>query len=130
VALMDWRPLALVAAGAAIGGVLRYVVGYWTVARFGLQASWLATGFINVSGSLLIGVAAELATRGSMSQLARVFFATGILGGYTTFSTYALEIALLTPGSAAMAALYAGGSVGFGVAAALAGAQIARLAVR
>jgi CrcB protein len=127
---MDWRPLALVAAGAAIGGVLRYLVGYWAVARFGVQTSWLATGFINVSGSLLIGVVAELATRGTLSPVARVFLATGILGGYTTFSTFALEIALLTPGSAAMAALYAGGSVGLGVAAALAGVQIVRLAVR
>ena len=127
---MDARALAAVAVGAAIGGVLRYAIGSWTVTRFGLQSSWLATGFINISGSLLIGVVAELATRGSLSQLGRVFFATGMLGGYTTFSTFALEIALLTPGSAAMAALYAGGSVGLGVAAALAGAQLARLAVR
>ncbi len=127
---MDWRSLAVVAAGAALGGVLRYLVGFWTVSRFGLGSSWLATGFINVSGSLLIGIVVELASRGTLSQLGRVFFATGILGGYTTFSTFALEIALLTPGSAAMAALYAGGSVGLGVAAALAGVQIARLAVR
>ena len=127
---MDWRPLALVAGGAAIGGVLRFLIGSWTVARFGLQSSWLATGFINISGSLLIGVVAELVTRGSMSQLARVFVATGILGGYTTFSTFALEIALITPGTAALSALYAGGSVAVGVAAALAGVQLARLAVR
>ena len=127
---MDWRALVAVAAGAALGGVLRYGVGVWTVSRFGLQSSWLATGFINVSGSLLIGAVAELATRGSISPLARVFFATGILGGYTTFSTYALEIALVTPGSAAMAALYAGGSVFLGVGAAVVGSQIARLAVR
>jgi CrcB protein len=127
---VDWRSLAVVAAGAALGGVLRYLVGFWTVSRFGLGSSWLATGFINVSGSLLIGIVVELASRGTLSQLGRVFFATGILGGYTTFSTFALEIALLTPGSAAMAALYAGGRVGLGVAAALAGVQIARLAVR
>jgi len=127
---VDWRSLAAVAVGAALGGVLRYLVGFWTVSRFGVGSSWLATGFINISGSLLIGVVVELATRGTLSQLGRVFFATGILGGYTTFSTFALEIALVTPGSAAMAALYAGGSVGLGVAAALAGVQIARLAVR
>jgi CrcB protein len=126
---MDWRSVALVAAGAAIGGVLRYLVGFWAVSRFGVQTSWLATGFINISGSLLIGVIAQLATLGSISPLARVFVATGILGGYTTFSTFALEIALITPGSAAMAAVYAGGSVALGVGAALLGGGLARLLV-
>jgi CrcB protein len=126
----EWRPVLAVALGAAVGGVLRYLVGSWTVARFGLGSSWLATGFINVSGSLLIGVVAELATRSVVSPLARVFFATGVLGGYTTFSTFALELALLTPGSAAMAALYAGGSVILGVFGALGGFQLARLALR
>ncbi len=127
---MDWRSVALVAVGAAIGGVARYVIGVWTVSRFGVQTGWLATGFINISGSLLIGAVAQLAMQGSVSPIARVFVATGILGGYTTFSTFALEIALLTPGSAAMAAVYAAGSVGLGVLAALAGGQIVRLAVR
>jgi CrcB protein len=120
----------VVAAGAAIGGVLRYVLGAWTVARFGVQTSWLATGFINVSGSLLIGAVAELAMQGTVSPLARVFLATGVLGGYTTFSSFALELALVTPGSAALAAVYAAASVGLGIAAALAGGGIVRLAVR
>ncbi len=127
---MDWRAVAVVAAGAAIGGVLRYVLGAWTVARFGVQTSWLATGFINVSGSLLIGAVAELAMQGTVSPLARVFLATGVLGGYTTFSSFALELALVTPGSAALAAVYAAASVGLGIAAALAGGGIVRLAVR
>ncbi len=128
--MTDWRAIAVVAAGAALGGVLRYVVGSFTVARWGLSTSWLATAFINISGSLMIGVVAELAARGSVSPLVRVFVATGILGGYTTFSTYALEIALLVPGSAAMASVYALGSVALGVGAAAAGVQLARLAVR
>jgi CrcB protein len=127
---MDWRSVALVAVGAAIGGVARYLIGAWTVSRFGVQTGWLATGFINISGSLVIGAVAQLAMQGSVSPIARVFLAIGVLGGYTTFSSFALEIALLTPGSAAMAAVYAAGSVGFGVLAALAGGQIVRLAVR
>jgi CrcB protein len=125
---MDWRALALVAAGGAVGCAMRYAIGAWTVSRFGVQTSWLATGFINVSGSLLIGAVAQLAAQGTFSPLARVFVATGILGGYTTFSTFALEIALLTPGSAAMAAAYAGGSVAAGVGAALLGGGLVRLA--
>jgi CrcB protein len=123
---MDWRSVALVAAGAAVGGVLRYAVGTWTVARFGVQTSWLATGFINLSGSLLIGAVAQLAMQGAVSPLARVFLATGVLGGYTTFSSFALELALVTPGSAALAAAYAGGSVALGVAAALLGGGLVR----
>jgi CrcB protein len=126
---MDWRSVALVAAGAAIGGVLRYLIGAWTVTRFGVQTSWLATGFINVSGSLLIGAVAQLAMTGTVSPLVRVFAAVGILGGYTTFSSFALEIALLTPGSAAMAAIYAGGSVVIGVGAALLGGGLVRAIV-
>jgi CrcB protein len=128
--MTDWRAILAVAAGAAIGGVLRYLIGAWTVTRFGLQASWLGTGVINISGSLLIGVVAELATRGAVAPLARVFLATGILGGYTTFSTFALEIALTVPGSALLAGCYAVGSVSVGVGAALAGVQLARLALR
>ncbi len=128
--MTDWRPLVAVAIGAAIGGVLRYVVGALTIARFGGQVGWVATGFINVTGSLLIGIVVELGTRGSLAPLLRVFLATGVLGGYTTFSTFALEIALLTPGSVASTLAYALGSVVCGTGAALAGVQLARLALR
>ncbi len=128
--MTDWRPLAAVALGAALGGVLRYLISAWTLTRFGPQLSWLGTGFINVSGSLLIGVVIELATRGSLAPLARVFLATGILGGYTTFSTFALEITLLGAGSPLVALGYAAGSVVAGVGAAAAGIQLARLALR
>ncbi len=128
--MIDWRPLCAVAAGAAIGGVLRYLIGAWTVSRFGLPQTWLATGAINISGSLLIGIVLELAAHGRVGPVARVFLATGILGGYTTFSTFALEIALAVPGSALLATVYAAGSVGFGVGAAALGVQLTRLALR
>ncbi len=128
--MSDWRQLVAVAAGAAIGGVLRFVVGAWTVNRFGPTSGWLATGAINVSGSFLIGIVTAVAMQGAISPLARIFLATGVLGGYTTFSTYALEIALGVPGSTLMAWLYAGASVFVGVGAALAGTGVARLALR
>ena len=128
--MTDWRPFVAVAVGAGIGGVVRYAIGVWTVSRFGPHHGWLATGFINVSGSLVIGVVVELAARGFVTPLAGLFLATGILGGYTTFSTFALEIALAVPGSAALAALYAAGSVGAGVGAAALGVQLTRLALR
>ncbi len=128
--MTDWRAIVAVALGAAVGGVLRYLVGAWTVSRFGPATGWLATGAINVSGSFLIGVVTAAAMQSAISPLARVFLATGILGGYTTFSTYALEIALAVPGSTLLAWLYAGASVVLGVGAALAGTGVARLALR
>ncbi len=127
--MTDWRPLVAVAVGAAFGGVLRYLISLWTVTRFGAGTGWIATGAINVSGSFLIGIVAECALQGVVSPAMRVFLATGILGGYTTFSSYALEIALAAPGSSAAAALYAAGSVIAGVVAALAGGGLARLAL-
>ena len=131
-ALTDWRPILAVAAGAAIGGVARYLVSVWAVGRFGLGQAWLGTGIINVSGAFLIGIVIQLAIAGAgVSPLARVFLATGILGGYTTFSTYAWEILILgTERSAALATAYAAGSVVLGIGAAAAGSALARLAVR
>ena len=130
--MTDWRAFLAVAAGAAAGGVLRYAIGLWTIARFGAGLGWLGTGFINVSGAFLIGVVLELALRtASMPPLARLLLATGFLGGYTTFSTYAWEtLTLATDQSRWIALAYAAGSVILGVAAAAAGSALTRLAVR
>ena len=84
--MIDWRAVVAVAAGAAIGGVLRYVVGQLFLQRFGPGFPY-GTLFINVSGSFLIGIVAQLAlTRAfGITPLVRLLLATGILGGYTTF---------------------------------------------
>ncbi|MBS2037224.1 fluoride efflux transporter CrcB [bacterium] len=78
--------------GAGLGGCLRHGVNL-------LAKSWTlpwATFFINVTGSLLMGMAvAYLAHRGNLSQHVRLFFTTGVLGGYTTFSTFSLDAATL-----------------------------------
>lgn len=80
-----------IAAGAAIGANLRYFVGQWV-------ATWLGVGFpygtllINVSGSFLIGVISTMLTERSLVESHwRLFLLVGLLGGYTTFSSYALE---------------------------------------
>jgi CrcB protein len=66
------------------------------------SARWLGTSFpygtltVNVTGSLVMGLlAAYLAFKGDASQSWRLFVATGILGGYTTFSAFSLDVALL-----------------------------------
>ncbi len=116
-----------VAFGGAIGSVLRYLISSWFVGRFGAAFPW-GTFAINVSGSLLIGIVLQLAmSRAGISPYFRLFFATGVLGGYTTFSSYSFEIYnLANAAPPAQSISYALGSVVAGVAAAYAGTLIVR----
>ncbi|GJE54278.1 MULTISPECIES: fluoride efflux transporter CrcB [Methylobacterium] len=83
----------LVFFGAGIGGVLRHGVNLAAI-RLGSGFPW-GTMTINVAGSILMGVVTGwFALRGGSMQ-ARLFIATGILGGFTTFSTFSLEAFML-----------------------------------
>ena len=79
------NPYLLVALGSALGGVLRF----WLAAMIGdkLGAPHLGTVFVNVSGSFVIGFLAALGPMPWKQQLLMV----GILGGYTTFSSFSLQ---------------------------------------
>jgi CrcB protein len=126
---MEVKAFLAVGIGGAIGAMLRYAVGAAFLQRFGPGFPW-GTFFINVTGSFLIGVVAQLAiTRAfGMTPTVRLFAATGVLGGYTTFSTFSLDtFTLLTDGAGAMAALYASGSVVCGFIAAFLGQALARI---
>lgn len=121
-----WNYIAI-----AIGGTL----GCW--ARYGLSG-WMqnamgrgfpfATLLINVMGSFLMGfLFIAMLERVTVSPALRVGILTGGLGGFTTFSTFSLEIFLLMEeGQAAKAMLYLGLSVILGLLGAYAGAYIAR----
>ena len=86
------RMLLLASAGGAIGAGARYAVSQWFVARGWTEFPW-ATLLINVTGSVLMGVTAGIVmSRASLAPELRVFLATGILGGYTTFSAFSLEV--------------------------------------
>jgi CrcB protein len=126
--VIDVRVIAAVGVGAALGGILRLLVTQLVVARAGAGYGFYATLFINVSGSFLIGVVIEMAqTRANISPLWRYFLATGILGGYTTFSTFSYEaLSLATGGFAVTSLFYMLGSVGLGIAAAFGGIVSAR----
>lgn len=88
--------LLYVALGGAIGASARYLVGGWMGAWRGPNFPW-GTFFANVSGSFLIGVVLVLAEAGSLPAGARAFLAVGVLGGYTTFSSFSYEsLGLLT----------------------------------
>ena len=82
-------------AGAGLGGMLRYVVNRAAL-TYGASFPWWSTLTVNVTGCFAMGVLAGwLAFRGEASQTARLFLTTGFLGGYTTFSAFSLDTALL-----------------------------------
>jgi fluoride exporter len=127
---MDARAIVAVGVGGAIGAVLRYLVGSAFLQRFGPGFPW-GTFFINVTGSFLIGAVAQLAFTRSfgITPMVRAFAATGVLGGYTTFSTFSLDsVVLVGDGAAPLAFAYAAGSVVSGIIAAYFGQVVARLA--
>lgn len=113
--------------GAGIGGALRHGVN--------LFAAWmLGTGFpfgtlaVNVFGSLTMGLlAGYFAFKGDLSQMWRLFLTTGVLGGFTTFSAFSLDAALLWErGDLWLAALYIFGSVAVSISALFFGLWIVR----
>ncbi len=86
-----------VALGGAIGAAARYLAGLWIVAHLGASFPW-GTFFVNVTGSFLIGIVLVLVEGGTLPAEARLFLAVGILGGYTTFSSFSYETLQLLNG--------------------------------
>ena len=121
------RLLLLAAAGGALGAGARHLVNVAFGRLLGSSFPW-HTVFVNVAGSLAMGVLiACLALRFSGSLDARTFLATGILGGFTTFSAFSLDFAnLVERGDWGAAAAYAGGSVVMSIAALFLGLMAAR----
>ena len=101
-----------VAFGAAAGGLSRYYLTGYVQEHFG-PGFPLGTLIINITGSLLLGFIMRYAlTSGAISPETRILLTTGYCGGYTTFSTFSYETALLLEeGELQRAALYAGLSV-------------------
>ena len=122
--------ILLVAAGGAIGSVLRYLVGLCTLRSFGPAFPW-GTLTVNITGSFLIGVLAEaIARKFGASVEMRVFLITGILGGYTTFSAFSLDaMTLLERGEPVTALIYVASSVLLSALAVFAGLALMRAMV-
>lgn len=121
----------LVAAGGAAGSWARYFTGWlWTRAIGPVAASafpW-ATLTVNVAGSFAMGLMAGwLARHGSHGEAWRLLLAVGVLGGFTTFSSFSLEFALLVErGTIGLAALYVGISLLAGFTGLFAGLALMR----
>ena len=119
---------AVVFVGAGIGGVLRYIFNRAVPMAFALNFP-LATFVVNVIGCTAMGLAAGWFTfRGEdTGQTLRLFLTTGVLGGYTTFSAFSLDAALLWErGAVGLAGLYVGGSVALALLGVFAGLAIMR----
>ncbi|OCP18705.1 MULTISPECIES: fluoride efflux transporter CrcB [unclassified Ensifer] len=122
--------LLLVGAGGAIGSMARYLLGLWTLRRWGPGFPW-GTLSVNITGSFLIGLLAELIMRkfGASAEM-RLFLITGVLGGYTTFSAFSLDaIMLLERGEVALAFGYVAASVLLSILAVFAGLALMRTMV-
>jgi CrcB protein len=104
-------PILLVAAGGALGSVLRYAVSVLMVASLGASFPW-GTLAVNVLGSTAIGAMAALGVEGGW----RLLLVTGLLGGFTTFSAFSLETALLWERAWWLALVYVLASVVLGLA--------------
>ncbi|AOS61274.1 fluoride efflux transporter FluC [Actinoalloteichus hymeniacidonis] len=123
--MRDIGPLsgyASVAAGGALGTLARYGIGLAVADAPGGKP--LGTLGINIVGCLLIGVLTSVLHDGS-HPLLRPFLATGVLGGFTTFSAYALDIdGLVATGRPVLAMLYLIGTLGAALIATVAGRRI------
>ena len=121
----------VVLAGAGLGGLARYVAGTWIMAKYGGRFP-LGTFLINVTGSFLIGLLMMLFTeRLNPHPNWRLFLVVGVLGGYTTFSSFEYEtFQAVRDGASWLAALYALGSVGVGYLGVWLGALLALRAGR
>ncbi len=122
----------IVAIGGGIGAGFRHLVGLAALRWIGTGFPW-GTLFVNVTGSFAMGLLVSwLALKvdlpqGWSGQDVRLFLATGVLGGFTTFSAFSLETVLLFErGQTGLAALYVGTSVIVSVGALLAGLAFVR----
>lgn len=119
--------LLLAAAGGAIGASLRYLTGMAALRLLGPGFPW-GTLIVNVTGSFAMGLLiAALARLSAGNDVWRVFIATGILGGFTTFSAFSLDVAALYErGQLALAASYVMTSVVASILALFAGLWLMR----
>jgi CrcB protein len=113
--------------GAGIGGAIRHGVNLAFMRLVGAGFP-LSTMVINIVGSLVMGLCAGwFALKSDPGMHWRLFLTTGILGGFTTFSTFSLDAAVLYQrGQFGLAALYVGISVVAGIAGLFAGLAIVR----
>ena len=125
--MFNLKILLLIGSGGFVGSVLRYLLSQSVQNKF-LSSFPYGTMSVNIIGSLLIGIVYGLVEKGNLSPEARLFLATGILGGFTTFSAFTLDaLNLLQEGLWLESVSYVLLSVVLGVVAAFLGIFIIKL---
>jgi fluoride exporter len=110
--------------GGFIGGVLRYLLSQLVQTKF-LSTFPFGTLMVNIIGCFLIGLVFGLTDRGNLTQEWRLFLATGLLGGFTTFSAFSIEsLSLFRDGQFFYATAYISSSVAVGIIATFIGFAI------
>ncbi|WP_330249787.1 fluoride efflux transporter CrcB [Nocardia sp. NBC_00565] len=120
--------LVVISLGGGLGSLLRYAIGWWWPSQ-PHQVPW-STFVINVVGCFAIGILMVLITEVWVAhRLLRPFLGIGLLGGFTTFSTYSLEVRRLLQSGAVVEALgYLGGTVVVALGAVVLGMSVTRWA--
>lgn len=122
--LASFPPVLLVALGGGMGAALRFLLGGWAAAAFPPGFAW-GTWIINLLGSFLLGWL--VARLGGTGEPLRLLLGVGVLGGFTTFSTFSVElVAMINRGEAGLAMVYAGSSLAGGVVLAALGLMLGK----
>ena len=117
----------LVGAGSFIGGISRYLLSLY-IQNKSLTSFPFGTMGVNLVGCLLIGIVFGIAEKGNLSPELRMFFATGLLGGFTTFSAFSNDtVALINTGQYNYAFTYVLITVVVGIVATFLGLLLTRL---
>lgn len=110
--------------GSFLGGISRYLITLFIQNKF-LSTFPYGTLFVNITGCFLIGVVYALSDKGNVSPVWRIFLATGVMGGYTTFSSFSNETVSMIRDAQYLAAFsYVAFSIIIGLAATFAGISI------
>jgi CrcB protein len=121
------KTILVIGIGSFLGGIFRYLISGFIQNRF-FSAFPFGTLSVNILGCLLIGVVFGLADRGNLSQEWRLFLATGMLGGFTTFSAFSNEtVGMLRDGQFGYVSAYIAGSVILGLLATFIGIMITKI---
>ncbi|CAN5201090.1 N/A [soil metagenome] len=122
--------LVYVAAGGALGALARYGIATWVQGRSGGTFPW-GTLAVNLSGSFLLGLALPVLERLALGLEVRALVAVGLLGAFTTFSTFSYEaVQLLQAGEWVRAGGYVFGSVVLGLLGVTIGLALGTVALR
>jgi CrcB protein len=115
--------------GGGLGSVVRYLIGQWAAAAFGVTFPY-GTVVVNLTGCFAIGVVVQLAIAGSWHGDVRAALAAGFLGGFTTYSSFNQEtLAMFAGGATGAAAVNVAITLAGGLAAGALGLAAGRLLI-